>query len=79
VAAHRRDGPTPRDYDVLDYYQSFHRRKGYWPSIRDVMKALGMKSPRAVQSHLEGLVRLGYMRNTDGHHIPVRRHHERPA
>jgi repressor LexA len=41
--------------------ESFTRRNGYPPTVREICKATGLKSPRSVSQHLQALERKGYI------------------
>lgn len=57
---HRRE-LTEAQSRVLSCYRSQHAVRRVWPSIREVQKALGFKSPQAVMSHVAALLAKGYM------------------
>lgn len=52
---------TIRQREILDYLESFTRDAGYPPTVREVCKATGLKSPRSVSQHLHALERKGYI------------------
>lgn len=52
---------TGRQKEILDYLESFTREIGYPPTVREICKATGLKSPRSVSQHLQALERKGYI------------------
>jgi repressor LexA len=52
---------TSRQQEILDYLESFTQRVGYPPTVREICKATGLKSPRSVSQHLQALERKGYI------------------
>ena len=44
---------------ILNFIQEFTRENGYPPTVREIQRAFGLASPRAVQYHLEVLEREG--------------------
>lgn len=52
---------TSRQQEILDYLESSTRRMGYPPTVREICKATGLKSPRSVSQHLQALERKGYI------------------
>ncbi|MDN5347729.1 MAG: repressor LexA [Clostridia bacterium] len=53
---------TPRQQAILDYIQQFTLTHGYPPSVREIGKALGLRSSATVHSHLIKLQKKGYLR-----------------
>lgn len=53
---------TARQRQVLEYILSTVRSRGYPPSVREIGEAVGLSSPSTVHSHLNGLVKGGYIR-----------------
>ena len=51
---------------VLDFIQSSLEIKGYAPSVRDIMNALGYKSTSTVHLYLHRLEELGYIHMEEG-------------
>ena len=51
---------------VLDFIQSSLEMKGYAPSVRDIMNALGYKSTSTVHLYLHRLEELGYIHMEEG-------------
>ena len=52
---------TPRQQEVLKFIQQFDRTEGYPPTIREIGRALGIRSLRGVTVHLDALVRKGQL------------------
>ncbi len=55
------DELTPKRKRILDFIASFFERKGYAPSVRDVVKNCGISSASIAQYHLKVLERQGYI------------------
>ncbi len=51
-----------RQKEILSYIISEIDKKGYPPSVREIGKAVGLKSPASVHSHLKTLEKLNYLR-----------------
>ena len=45
-------GLTDKQIQVYDYIVSFQRDHGYPPSVREIARHLGLKSPSTVHFHL---------------------------
>ena len=52
---------TARQAQVLEIIQTFSQEAGYPPSIRELGRALKLRSLRGVTIHLDALVRKGYL------------------
>ena len=52
---------TARQQEVLKFIQQFDRTEGYPPTIREIGRALGIRSLRGVTVHLDALVRKGQL------------------
>ncbi len=52
---------TSRQKEILEYLESFTQRIGYPPTVREICKATGLKSPRSVSQHLQALERKSYI------------------
>ena len=52
----------PREKAVLDYISAQFSEKGYAPSVRDIMDALGFGSTATVYAYIEKLVEKGYLK-----------------
>jgi repressor LexA len=50
-----------RKTKILDYIAATLRARGYPPSVREIMRAVGLASPSAVHHHLQILEREGYL------------------
>lgn len=53
---------TERQKSILDFIADFRRRHGCSPSIPELQKAFGIRSPNGVMSHLRALARKGLIR-----------------
>src|SRR3970040_1768235 len=53
---------TRRQRQVLEHLALCIRRSGYVPSVREVGKALGLRSPSTVHQHLHALERKGVIK-----------------
>jgi len=53
---------SPRQQEVLDYLKSYQASQGYCPSVREIGRALGLKSSATVQRHLDGLEKQGHIK-----------------
>lgn len=53
---------TSRQLDVLRYICKAIKKKGYPPSVREIMKGIGLSSPASVQAHLIRLETAGLIR-----------------
>lgn len=47
--------------NILDFIRTFRRDNGYSPSVREVARHCGIKSPSVVQYHLEQLQQAGFI------------------
>ena len=56
---------TKRQEDVLKFIKKYIVEHGYPPSIREIGEALGLSSPATVHSHLNRLVKNGYLKKTN--------------
>ena len=54
---------TKKQKQVLDCIISSIRERGYCPSVRELGRELGLSSPSTVNSHLDRLEELGYIRS----------------
>ena len=55
------DGITVCEKEILDCVADFIDLKGYSPSVREICKLSGRKSPATVQDHLTSLKKKGYV------------------
>lgn len=53
---------TPKQQQILEYIKAQILEKGYPPAVREICKAVGLKSTSSVHSHLESLEKNGYIR-----------------
>jgi len=53
-----------RATQILDFIREELQTKGYAPTVREICREVGLKSPRSVQLHLETLERHGYITRT---------------
>lgn len=60
------DSLTEAQQELYDWLVEYIRENQYPPSIRQMMKAMGLKSPAPVQSRLEHLRTKGYIQWTEG-------------
>lgn len=49
---------------ILKHIETYWRRHGFGPAIRDLMKECGFRSPRAVSFHLDKLEEMGLIEQT---------------
>ncbi len=56
------DELTPKRKRILDFIASFFERKGYAPSVRDIVKNCDISSASIAQYHLKVLEKQGYIR-----------------
>jgi repressor LexA len=52
---------TSRQKEILNFLESFTQEFGYPPTVREICKATGLRSPRSVSQHLQALERKGYI------------------
>ena len=52
---------TPRQRQVYHYIKGCITNRGYGPTVREMMKGFGIKSPNGVMCHLKALERKGYI------------------
>jgi repressor LexA len=52
---------TIRQQEILEYVASFTRDAGYPPTVREIGRATGLRSPRSVSQHLQALERKGFI------------------
>ncbi|MGQ9872702.1 transcriptional repressor LexA [Leptodesmis sp.] len=60
------DSLTEAQQELYDWLVEYIRENQYPPSIRQMMEAMGLKSPAPVQSRLEHLRSKGYIQWTEG-------------
>ncbi len=58
----KRRGLTGRQQQILDYLVRVVQEKGYAPSVREIAKAVGLRSPSTIHQHLTALEAKGCIR-----------------
>lgn len=53
---------TDKQKEILEYMKEQILEKGYPPAVREICKAVGLKSTSSVHAHLETLEKNGYIR-----------------
>ena len=53
---------TAKQEQIFKYLRSFTEEKGYPPSVREICKGIGLKSPSSVHAHLKALENAGYIK-----------------
>jgi len=53
---------TDRQKEILDYIKGFAVEYGYPPTIPEIQKEFGIKSPNGVNNHIKALIRKGHIR-----------------
>lgn len=53
---------SERQQSILNFIMKEIKERGYPPSVREIGKAVGLKSPASVHSHLKTLEKLNYIR-----------------
>jgi repressor LexA len=61
-----------RKVRILDFIAATLRARGYPPSVREIMQAVGLASTSAVHHHLQMLVREGYLERGEGQSRAIR-------
>lgn len=56
---------TRRQLQVLRFIAAFRATEGYAPTVREIMRGLGLHSPSAIQYHIDNLIRKGELRRRD--------------
>lgn len=59
-------GLTPKQQEIYDYILSYTRDLGYPPSVREICRAVALKSPSSVHFHLKALEGAGYLTRSPG-------------
>ncbi|MEW5723628.1 MAG: transcriptional repressor LexA [Thermodesulfobacteriota bacterium] len=57
---------TQRQKDVLEFILSFQAREGYWPTVREICRGLGLASPGSLMKHLRALEEEGRLERRPG-------------
>jgi repressor LexA len=55
---------TGRQQEIFDFLVEFVQDRGYPPSIRDITRQFGFRSPKAAADHLAALERKGFIQRT---------------
>lgn len=63
---------TPVQQQLYDYLVDYIKQNQHAPSIRQMMKAMGLRSPAPIQSRLEHLRTKGYIAWTEGQARTIR-------
>ncbi|QEK13742.1 winged helix-turn-helix transcriptional regulator (plasmid) [Crassaminicella thermophila] len=53
---------TERQKEILNFIQKEINTKGYPPTVREICRAVGLKSPSTVHGHLAKLEKKGYIK-----------------
>jgi len=53
---------TTRQKEILKKIQQFHQSENYFPSIRDLNQIFKLKSSNTIFSHLQALIKKGYLK-----------------
>ena len=53
---------SPKQQEILDFIKEQTLQRGFPPAVRDICKAVNLKSTSSVHSHLETLEKNGYIR-----------------
>jgi repressor LexA len=56
---------TPKQKELFDWIGQFIDQHGFSPSVREMMRGVGLKSPAPVQARLEILKKKGLVRWVD--------------
>ena len=56
------EGLTDRQRQTLDFIAETVKGRGYPPSVREICEALGLNSSSTAHSHIQALVRKGYLK-----------------
>lgn len=57
---------TQRQLEIFRLIYESARDRGYQPTVREIGKAFGIRSPNGIHCHTKALVRLGYLRRLNG-------------
>lgn len=58
--------PTKKQKILLDFIDGFVKGRGYSPTLREIMQALGYKSVSTVAKHVDNLIVRGWLVKRDG-------------
>lgn len=53
---------TKKQEEVFIYIKKYIENNGYPPSVRDICRGVNLSSPSSVQSHINSLVEMGYLK-----------------
>ena len=53
---------TPRQREILNVISQSMQDRGYPPSVREIVEAVGLNSPSTVHNHLNTLQKMGFLR-----------------
>ncbi len=56
---------TTKQKEVLDYIKKFQAANKYPPSVRQIGKDMGLKSPATIHVHINNLIDKGYLRRSE--------------
>ena len=59
------DMVSKKQQEILDFIDKNIELKGYSPSVREICKAVNLKSTSTVQYHLNKLINLGYLQKSN--------------
>lgn len=57
---------TPKQQEIYDFILSYTGEMGYPPSVREICRAVGLKSPSSAHLHLKVLESAGYLTRSPG-------------
>jgi repressor LexA len=63
---------STRQQEVLGFIAEHLETQGYWPTLRQMREALGIKSLNGVSDHLKLLIKKGYVRHTGHGYVVIR-------
>jgi len=58
--------PTDRQKEILECFANFESQKGYPPSVREIVEAMGLSSAGSLHKHLQALEKGGYLERRPG-------------
>jgi repressor LexA len=53
---------TKRQQEIFEYIQTYSKKHGYPPTVRDIGKAIGLTSSSTVHTHLANLEKIGILK-----------------
>lgn len=57
--------PSKKQRELLNFIDAFISQHGYGPSYREIMNGLGYKSVSTVATHVDNLIKKGYLHKRD--------------